>query len=745
MGVARTEEIVLLRFILCLVGCLVPLTAMAEASDPKMQMLFIGAAPDAGAPGPLPATLPAIALDTLPAVEDAQQTIFAARLRASPVSTFVSEPGGENAQFEQFFLVTEVALAQGEGYEIALAGQRFGLNEFADRVSALVGAFDPKHRRIGLVRMTDPEDTFPMAIAEVQTALNRIGFDLMVVMIGGDNTGAQCGEVEALHYSLISGLSDRAPFGNGDGVSTAHEVETYLTQALNRQTERDPACGPKYSVLLKTSNDPSQELVLFSGQPPFAEMETRLYNETFEARFLLESDNRDGVQDFLASCLYCPNERALTDRLQQMEDYARNSALEAEIWERIKGDETPARLSIYLENCTLCAYREAVEEKIAVLDAKARARDAEALSYQAAVTARDIAALRSYADTCVDCAFVEEARSIVAEIEADAAYARELAALDLAIEAKDVTLLSAYVEECQICEGKSRATAALERANKRITLLEPCLSSAAVPQLGGPRQLSEIDQATASRYCEAAASEFPEDGEVITTLGRIAQAAGNVDVALGAYLAGIERDIPAAYGLAAYSHYAPPEGTEINLVEAERLAQIGASKGDWLSKEILSVLYSKGLVPGRTPEEAVEIARTIANDGNAMGAFFLGFYYLNGTGVAPDPAQAETWLSKSVAQGHTHAMSFLAELYETADAPQVEKAADLYWAALRSGDATAIDRLTTQLASRNREVIRLIQEKLKNEGAYRGLLDGIPGPGTVAAIQSYANAIVQEG
>ena len=738
------------RILFAIVSLLIPLIpgfALADTSDPKMQMLFVGAAPESGAPGELPSELPVIAIQSLPTAEEAQQAIFAARLRANPVSTFVAEPSETHAQFEQFFLVTSVGLTAGDGgHKITLSDDSFALDEFAGRVSALVGAFNPKHRRIGLVHMTDPDDVFPMAIGDIQTALNSIGFDMIVLMIGNGADG-QCAQTEALHYSLISGLADRAPFGDADGISTAREVESYLTHALNRQTERDPVCGPRYSVLLKSSNDPARELVAYKGRSVFTEMETKLYNETFEAMFLLESDNREGVHEFLASCLYCPNERALTERLRDMEEFARTNALEADIWQRIQNDQSPARLAIYLENCALCTFRDEVTAKIAELDAKAAAYDAEALAYASAVEVRDLVSLRAYVTDCVACAFQDEARVLVSTIEADEAYQRETLAFAQAMEARDVALLSAYLDDCTICESRDTVANALEIETKRVELAEPCLAMAAVPQLGGPRQLGDIDTTRARQLCTEAAVAFPEDGQLLTTLGRIAQANGDFDTAKKSYIVGMGADVPSAYGLAAYTHYAPPEGTEINLAEAEKLAIIGAERGDWLSQEILTVLYSKGLVPGRTPEEAFAIAQNIADEGNAMAEFFVGYYHLTGTGTVANTDEAEVWLSKSVEQGYTHAKSFLAEVYETGPGgiPQPDRAADLYWSALQDGDETAATRLTTQLASRDREVIRLIQQKLGELGNYRGGADGIAGPGTVTAIREYAQSVTAQG
>ena len=726
--------------IFAVLAIFLPSLVFADTSDPKMQMLFLGTSPEQGAPGPVPGDLPSITVDSLPVVNAARQTVFAARLQANPVSTFVAQPNDAHAQFEQFFLVTKVGLASESS--VALGGEEFELDDFADRVSALVGAFNPKHRRIALVQVSDPDDLFPMAVGDIQAALNATGFDMMVLMIDGD-ASASCAASEPLHYSLVSGLPDREPFGNGDGISTAAEVETYLTQALNRQSARDPSCGPRYSVLLKSSNDPAQELVAFKGRSVFNEIEAQLYNETFEAMFLMTSDSRDSVQEFLASCLYCPNERALKNRVRQMEDTARTAALEADIWDRIKGDESPERLAIYLENCDLCTFRNEAAAKMDELEAIALACDAEALAYSVAVDGRDVVALRLYVSDCVACAFQGEARDMVAEIEADEAYQRETAAFAAALEARDIELLSGYLNDCKICEGREAVATALEVETKRVELVHPCLKMASVPQLGGPRHLELIDPSKAQPLCSKAAEAFPQDGDLLTTLGRIALAQGDFDAANAKYEAGMSIGAASAYGLTAYSYYYPPEGQELDLVEAEKLAIIGAEKGDWLSQEILTVLYSKGLVPGRDPGDAFEIAEKIATEGNEMGEFLLGYFYLTGTGTATDTQSAEDWLRKSVDQGYTPAMAYLAEAYEIGPAgePQPELAADLYWTALKQGDETAATRLTSQLNSRSRDVIRLIQVKLGEEGAYRGGADGIAGAGTVTAIREFVETL----
>ncbi len=41
-------------------------------------------------------------------------------------------------------------------------------------------------------------------------------------------------------------------------------------------------------------------------------------------------------------------------------------------------------------------------------------------------------------------------------------------------------------------------------------------------------------------------------------------------------------------------------------------------------------------------------------------------------------------------------------------------------------------------------MIRIIQEKLRDEGVYRGSVDGIAGPSTVNAVRRYAESLTAE-
>ena len=718
---------------------------IAFADEPRVQLLFLGVTPEAGAPGALLDPLPIVSLAKVPQEEAAEQTIFAAKLRSNAVSAFVVAPKSDTPKAEQFFLVTQMSLANdSKRNTLDLGGEQFSFENFSQRLNAVLDAYHSQHRRIGFVQIADPLDQFPAAINALQHSLGGLNFDLLVLMVSATMQSEGCADpAQGLHWNIISGLADRTPFGNGDGVSSAAEVEAFLSGALKRSVARAGECALKYSVLLKGTTDPDTPLVKFEAQALFAEMEAELYNETFDAMFLLQSGDRDEVEEFLESCIYCPNELALATHLRKMDELARTSALEDEIWQRIAQDSSTQRLAIYLRNCSVCKHRDAATALITELEAKAAASENEKLAFGIARQALDVSALRTYVETCIACAFQSDAEALIAEIEADAAYQAEKAAFTRAMSRRDTTLMQAFLESCKICEGREELTAALAYEVKRAELSEPCLRLAGVPQLGGPRRFETIDQANAATVCAQAARAFPDDGVIQTTLGRIAQASGNFAAAEAAYRIGMKAGVPAAFGLAAYVHYAPPENEQINIDMAEQLARRGAELGDWLSQEILAVLYSKELVAGKTPADGFHIAENIAKEGNALAEFLVGYYYLTGTGVEANTAEAKTWLQRAVGQGYTHANSFLAELHEAGSdgdaAP--DKAAELYWQALAQGDPTATDRLTTQLRERNRTVIRIIQKRLRDEGSYRGPVDGLPGPSTVNAVRAFAEIV----
>ncbi|GIT89707.1 hypothetical protein JANAI62_08080 [Jannaschia pagri] len=730
------------------------LTATLANADPqtsaRMQLLFIGADPADGAPGPLPADMPILQMAALPTADAVTNEVFGALLRSNPVSTFVTTPGAGEAQFEQFFLVSDITLDTGEGgLQIGTSGDMHDAAEFSRRLSALVDAFNPEHRRVAFLRVQDPKQLFPVSMAELQDAVGASGFDLLAVMIYDDDGAGACAQdvTRAIHYPIVTGVADRAPFGNDDAISSVAEVNDFLGAALHRMSARGNACGPKYSVILKSGDDDTAALINHTDLPGFAELETQLYHETFEALFLLESDDQAELQAFLDTCVYCPNEGALADRRAYMRQVELARKLEEEVWAQISADTSQRRLRIYLSNCTLCTFKEEAEAQIAHMDAVEAAFEQEATQFAAAASERDLVALRAYVDDCVACAEVENARTLISDLENDAVYQAELKALQAAKVSGNVEVMKAYLTDCVLCDARGEIEDLIARETRRVAASAPCFAAAGLPQSGGPRKLEAIDQSAARQVCNRALADFPDDPALKTMIGRIDHAAGDVVRARNAYSKGVEAAVPAAYGLLAYTHYAPEAGGEADLETAERLATAGADLGDWLSQELLTVLYSKNLIPGKDAGDAFTLASALAGEGNALAQFFVGYFYLTGSGVDADETNAVTWLGQAVEQGYLHAFSFLAELHEQGRGTELspDRAADLYWAAFLRSDPTAKERLTTQLSSRHPDVVRSVQQRLRTEGVYRGQIDGIAGPSTVSAVQTFSDTLTENG
>lgn len=719
-------------------------TDAQPAAEPARLLLLGGGAP----PPQASDALSTLAMPSLPPAEAAASEVLASVLRSSPVSVFTAEPGAGVSGPDQFFLIADLALAgEGEAARLSAGDEALTLQDYAARSSALVDAFAPKRRQIAFVSLADPDDVFPLAFRPVQEALGAAGFAMTVVTVDGGAEGAcAAGAHEALPYAVLSGVPDREPFGNGDGASTSEEIEAFLAAALERAARRDGGCAGRYSLILRGSDDPAATLVQHGEEPLFEEMEARLMLEKFEGLFLLESDDQPRVQAFLDSCEYCPNEAVLAGRLREMRQTERVLALETDIWEDIRQDASPDRLEIYVRECTLCAYRDEAEARLSELAAKAAAEAAEARRFASAARDRDLPELRRYLADCAACVDRAEAQSLIADLEADAAYQAEIAALAAAIDSGDAEALRGWIAGCDVCDGRVEAESALARLARLAQLQAPCLAEAGLPQHGGPRRLAEIDADAARSACEAVLAEFEGDAEATVALGRLAQAEGRTTEARSAYQAGVAAGLPAAHGLAAYLHFAPPDGGPADPQTAEALALDGAAAGDWLSAEILTILYSRGLVADRDAADAYKIAAPVADAGNPVAQFFIGYFHQTGEGARQDSRTAAVWLGRAVDQGYLHANSFLAELHETGlgDEADPERAADLYWTALAAGDRTAKDRMTAQLSEREREVIRLIQQRLRDAGAYSGRVDGLPGPGTVSAVEAFADARAAE-
>lgn len=458
----------------------------------------------------------------------------------------------------------------------------------------------------------------------------------------------------------------------GDGDGVSTVGEIAAFLAL-RQSTPDPACPLAQGALLPGAGPPGARVL---GHP--LESVQRMHDlrraEALEAAMLPAGDS-PAHEAFVARCVFC--EAAPFDAL----DPKRLARIEAAYWQQLAADGGVGTAEHYLENCLVCAHAPEAQERLTM-----------------------------------------------AQVAAD-----EAAALALALERQDDGKLRAWLEACSACEGRALAEAALADALARdASRLAPCRSRAGLPQHGGPRLLGGIDAAAARQACLPVAAH----PEAALLLGRVAQAEGEAETAMAAYLAGMEHGLPAAFGLAAHLLYAPPDGGAGDPGRAAAMAATGAELGDWLSRELLAVLYARGDVPGRNGADAADIARGLADEGSAAGQFLLGYFSLTGLGMAASDEAALLWLTAARDQGHDEAAALLAELAQPGGglALSTEAAVTHFLETLHAAEPAEQERMIRSARDLGREGVRALQQHLQDAGLYRGGIDGMAGPQTRNAL-----------
>jgi hypothetical protein len=141
-------------------------------------------------------------------------------------------------------------------------------------------------------------------------------------------------------------------------------------------------------------------------------------------------------------------------------------------------------------------------------------------------------------------------------------------------------------------------------------------------------------------------------------------------------------------------------GVDRNDREAARLYQAAANKGDTFAMLFLAKMYSDGRGVAQSDEEAAKLYWRAANDGDTSAMVNLGRLYDQGSGVGQDSRTAAHWILK----------------------------------ALQNGDERAREMVKTNPDSWSLEFRRSLQQQLKDDFWYDGLVDGHFGPDTAKAV-----------
>ena len=177
-------------------------------------------------------------------------------------------------------------------------------------------------------------------------------------------------------------------------------------------------------------------------------------------------------------------------------------------------------------------------------------------------------------------------------------------------------------------------------------------------------------------------------------------------------------------------------------------AQKGSAESQFVVSQML--LYSDG-IRGNTAEGASWLEKAAAQD-HMEASRALGIYLLNGDFDLPrNPGKAVYLLERAAAKGDTFSMLTLANLhltgYGTAADPQ--KAAQWYRQAAQSGESVPAQWQDAQFLAKGQAArpynqkadqkarVKRAQACLKTLGYYKGVVDGINGPGTANAVKNF--------
>ena len=216
--------------------------------------------------------------------------------------------------------------------------------------------------------------------------------------------------------------------------------------------------------------------------------------------------------------------------------------------------------------------------------------------------------------------------------------------------------------------------------------------------------------------------------------------------------------------------YAYARGVERDYGKARKLFYKAARKGNTVAMRELADLYYTGADGQKDLAEARKWHRKAADLGDANAMNRTGNFFASGEGGEKDLIQARRWYEKSARKGFNWGMlNFAINLFNTkeyrAAYPWFKKAAGtnlpdaLRWyglfldftaagysnpplaaqymfRAIRTGNRTALDEMLRFSHGRTPQFRRELQKLLRQEGLYRGRIDGSFGPSTLQAVRT---------
>ncbi|MEM1005153.1 MAG: caspase family protein, partial [Pseudomonadota bacterium] len=258
--------------------------------------------------------------------------------------------------------------------------------------------------------------------------------------------------------------------------------------------------------------------------------------------------------------------------------------------------------------------------------------------------------------------------------------------------------------------------------------------TASIP--GVPFSRLQDNALTAIRACSAAAAQSPELSHYVALLARATIAAGDVDRAVMLYQqAAAEGDLRAMVSLAQLHESGTGVTQDVNA--ALSLYERAAEGGSFDAMINLAVTLFEGQIVPKDEDRAVALLQRAADGGSAKAMFNLGV--LAQDGIAGLPAQALGYFQKAARDGEFQGYLAAAILLdEGRGVPQDSlEAARMLLRGAAEDDGTILDQLSFASDQWSRETLIEVQKLLQEAGYYNSAIDGLAGPGFVAALQQW--------
>lgn len=180
------------------------------------------------------------------------------------------------------------------------------------------------------------------------------------------------------------------------------------------------------------------------------------------------------------------------------------------------------------------------------------------------------------------------------------------------------------------------------------------------------------------------------------------------------------------------------EGRAVDMAEAVRWYRRGMDVGDLISTANLASAYYYGTGVPQDEDEAGRLFLRAAQAGHPRSMRNLGLFYRDGISFPQDDAEAMRWFRAALEAGDAEANNYIGWQFQFGNGVPVNNTEAAHWfmRGLAAGDPFAIQYPSTFNGAAGREMQALLRET----GFYDGAIDGVIGPGTLAAMQAYLDA-----